>query len=76
MQFTVHWLETDSNGAKLHNDEDGNLPLRGGKTMVWEGGFREPGIVLLLSTAAHSSLLTCLGHQEWFAGPGKSRLAL
>jgi len=36
---------TSDNGAPLGNDVSGNLPLRGGKAQVWEGGFREPGIV-------------------------------
>lgn len=36
---------TSDNGAPLSNDQRGNHPLRGGKAQVWEGGFREPGIV-------------------------------
>jgi arylsulfatase A len=36
---------TSDNGAPLNNDVSGNHPLRGGKAQVWEGGFREPGIV-------------------------------
>lgn len=35
---------TSDNGGWLENDPKGNNPLRGGKTMVWEGGFREPAI--------------------------------
>ena len=34
---------TSDNGAPMR--PDGNLPLRGYKTSIWEGGFREPGIV-------------------------------
>ena len=33
---------TSDNGSPLA--PDGNLPLRGFKTEIWEGGFREPGI--------------------------------
>jgi arylsulfatase A len=33
---------TSDNGAPMR--PDGNLPLRGYKTSIWEGGFREPGI--------------------------------
>ena len=36
---------TSDNGAPLGGDNEGNLPLRGGKAQTWEGGFREPGIV-------------------------------
>ena len=34
---------TSDNGSP--RAPDGNLPLRGYKTQVWEGGYREPGIV-------------------------------
>ena len=34
---------TSDNGAPMR--PDGNLPLRGYKASLWEGGFREPGIV-------------------------------
>lgn len=37
-------LFTSDNGAPLGNDKEGNLPLRGGKAQLWEGGFREPAI--------------------------------
>ena len=50
-QNTLTFFSSD-NGAPLgkpdgsgRSDFFGNLPLRGGKTMVWEGGVREPGIV-------------------------------
>eukprot|EP00051_Salpingoeca_urceolata_P005718 m.76364 g.76364 ORF g.76364 m.76364 type:complete len:685 (+) comp14509_c0_seq1:50-2104(+) len=36
---------TSDNGAPLGGDQQGNLPLRDGKSSTWEGGFREPGIV-------------------------------
>jgi len=35
-------LFTSDNGAPMR--PDGNLPLRGYKSSIWEGGYREPGI--------------------------------
>ena len=41
-------LFTSDNGAptgiRWGNDSRGNLPLRGAKAQLWEGGFREPAI--------------------------------
>merc|ERR1719201_1062005 len=36
---------TSDNGHPVHNDPNGNHPLRDGKDSTWEGGFRMPGIV-------------------------------
>ena len=52
---TLTFLTSD-NGAPLGNDGQGNLPLRGGKTMVWEGGYREPGIAHWPGTIAAASV--------------------
>ena len=37
-----HAKFTSDNGSPLR--PDGNLPLRGYKASIWEGGYREPGI--------------------------------
>ena len=37
-------LFTSDNGAPLVGDRSGNLPLRGGKSQCWEGGYREPAM--------------------------------
>jgi arylsulfatase A len=37
-------LFTSDNGAPLGGDRSGNLPLRGGKSQCWEGGYREPAM--------------------------------
>jgi hypothetical protein len=45
--FTLPVITLQDNGAPLGNDVSGNLPLRGGKAQVWEGGMREPGELLV-----------------------------
>jgi len=49
---------TSDNGAPTHNDPQGNLPRKGGKTTAWEGGYAEPGIVRWPGVVAAGSAST------------------
>jgi len=46
---------TSDNGAPKSGDVSGNYPLRGYKTQVWSGGFKEPGIIRWPGVAAPMS---------------------
>lgn len=46
---------TSDNGAPKGGDVHGNAPLRGYKTQVWSGGFKEPGIIRWPGLAAPGS---------------------
>ena len=71
---------TSDNGAPLGNpsglgpsDYYGNLPLRGGKAQVWEGGFREPGMArwpgrIAPGTATHAIASTMVRKKIAFCG--------
>eukprot|EP01051_Picozoa_sp_SAG22_P004457 SAG22_NODE_239_length_14182_cov_74.353050_6_plen_198_part_00 len=70
---------TSDNGAPLGGDFVGNLPLRGGKAQVWEGGFREPGMArwpgkIQPGTASHAIVSTLdISRGEW--GPTRTATA-
>jgi len=71
---------TSDNGAPLGSrsglgpsDYYGNLPLRGGKAQVWEGGFREPGMArwpgrIAPGTATHAIASTMVRKKIAFCG--------